>query len=274
MPDGGELPKRGSIHPDHEELTRELRSWFTSSAPEIGYQVRHLWFGYLSEPGGHMGGRLILDLDKSDQVRAAVGEATQACGGAKLTVWVDDRQRAANLDAALRDCGCQPGKATVHLALVGGPPRRTGPAELVVENVEESGLAQWAAVKLQCFGDTESVPAADRLEAELGIRRAEMALAQYRLARLHDEPVAVLAYYPGRDQLVFNLGTRLPYRHRGIAQAMLSGWVDAGIAEGCRSMIINADDPGRPAELYRRLGFVDEIYWYQSYVLHHQAPQA
>lgn len=31
--------------------------------------------------------------------------------------------------------------------------------------------------------------------------------------------------------------------------------------------MINATDGGRPAELYRRMGFVDEVYWYQAYEL-------
>ena len=77
----------------------------------------------------------------------------------------------------------------------------------------------------------------------------------------------MLAYYRGPDQLVFNLGTRVPYRHQGIAQAMLTRWADAGTASGCRSLMINATEGGRPAELYRKMGFVDEIYWYQRYEL-------
>ncbi len=92
-----------------------------------------------------------------------------------------------------------------------------------------------------------------------------MALTQLQLARLEGEPVGVLAGYVGNDQLVFNLGTRIPFRHRGIAQAILTHWVEQGANNNCRSLIINADDPGTPQELYRRIGFVDEIYWYQRY---------
>ncbi|HVX46123.1 MAG TPA: hypothetical protein VHC49_19690 [Mycobacteriales bacterium] len=85
------------------------------------------------------------------------------------------------------------------------------------------------------------------------------------MGRLDGAPVAALAHYRGSDQLVFNLATRVPYRHRGIAQAMLADWVAEGTAAGCRSLMINATEGGRPAELYGRLGFVDEIHWYQSY---------
>jgi ribosomal protein S18 acetylase RimI-like enzyme len=266
--DGGfERPPCASVHPDHDELTRELRRWFTTSAPEIGYRVEELWCGHLSELGGDMGARLLLGVATPDQVPAALDDARKVCGSQEITVWVDDRARAARLDEALRSCGCQPGTATTHLALVGPMADQRGPEHLVIENVGQAGLAEWATVKLQCFGDTESPPAQERLAIEIAVRQVELALADYKLGTIDGEPVAVLAYYRGSDQLVFNLGTRMPYRHRGIAQAMLAHWVDAGRADGCRSMIINAEEAGRPAALYRRLGFVDEIYWYRKYLL-------
>ena len=180
---------------------------------------------------------------------------------------MDDRERAARLDAALRRSGGRPGEATLHLALVGTVAAQAGPANLVVESVGETGLQEWARVKLQSFGDTESAPAAGRLASEVALRRSELALVDQQLGRLDGEPVAVLAYYRGPDQLVFNLGTRVPYRHRGIGQAMLARWADVGVASGCRSMIINAHEGGRPAALYRRLGFTDEVYWYRQYEL-------
>ena len=269
MPDDGGFERAAcaSVHPDHDELTRELRSWFTTSAPEIGYRVEELWCGHLSELGGDMGARLILGVVTPDQVPAALHDARKLCGSQEITVWVDDRARAGRLDESLRSCGCQPGTATTHLALVGPMADQRGPEHLVIENVGEAGLAEWATVKLQCFGDTESPPAQERLAIEIAVRRAELALADYELGTIEGEPMAVLAYYRGRDQLVFNLGTCMPYRHRGIAQTMLTHWVDAGRADGCRSMIINAEEHGRPAALYRRLGFVDEIYWYRKYLL-------
>jgi GNAT superfamily N-acetyltransferase len=255
------------IHADHDELVREVRSWFTTSAPEIGHRVEQLWCGYLSEPRDNMGARFILDVESPDQVHSAVGEAMGVSGAEEITVWVDDRARAARLDEALRDCGCQPGLATTHLALVGAMIGQSGPEHLAVEDVDEARLAEWATVKLQCFGDTEFPPAPERLATEIAVRHSESALADYQLGTIDGERVAILGYYRGKDQLVFNLGTRVPYRHRGIAQAMLAHWVDAARADGCRSMIINATDDGRPAALYRRLGFVDEIYWYQQYQL-------
>ncbi len=246
-------------------MAREVAGWFTASAPEIGYEASKLWYGYQSDlgPGGM---RVILRVGEPGQVPAALADAA-ASGAGTLTIWVDDRERAALLDGALRSAGCRPGDATTHLALVGPMTGRSEPGRLVVRSVDETGLPEWATVKLQSFGDTESAPAPGRLAEEVAVRRSEAALAECQLGLLGDERVAVLAYYHGPDQLVFNLGTRVPFRHRGIAQAMLAHWVDAGMAGGCRSLIINATDGGAPAALYRRIGFTDEIYWYRKYEL-------
>jgi GNAT superfamily N-acetyltransferase len=247
-------------------VAAEVRGWFRNSAPEIGYEVSAHWFGYHSDLGPAQA-RVILGVAEPGQVPAALADACAAAGDRGLTIWVDDRRRAGLLDAALRACGCHPDDATTHLALVGPMSGRAEPDELVVEGVDASGLEEWARVKVQCFDDTEAPPAPGRVAQEVANRRDEMDLAECQLGRLGGEPVAVMAYYRGRDQLVFNLGTRVPYRHRGIAQAMLGRWVDAGTASGCRSLIINATDGGRPAALYRRLGFTDEVYWYRKYEL-------
>lgn len=262
----GQTGRRPAAHPEHDAVAAEVSGWFTASEPEIGYEVTEHWYGYQSDLGSGQT-RVILRAGEPGQVPAALADATAASGAGTLTIWVDDRERAARLDGALRRAGCQPGDATTHLALVGPMTDRAGPEQLVTESVDESGLAAWATVKLQSFGDTESAPAPDRLAQEVAVRRAELALAECQLGLLNGERVAVLAYYRGRDQLVFNLGTRVPFRHRGIAQAMLAGWVDAGMADGCRSLIINATDGGAAAALYRRIGFTDEIHWYQKYEL-------
>ncbi len=253
-------------HPYHDAVAQEVSGWFTSSAPEIGYEVSEHWYGYQSDLGSGQT-RVILRVDEPGQVPAAVADAVAASPAGTLTIWVDDRERAARLDAALRRAGCRPAEPTTHLALVGPMTGTAGPEHLVIKSVDEAGLAAWATVKLQSFDDTESAPPPDRLAREVVARQGEIALAECQLGLLDGEHVAVIAYYRGRDQLVFNLGTRVPYRHRGIAQAMLAHWVDAGTADGCRSLIINATEGGAPATLYRRIGFTDEIYWYQRYEL-------
>ena len=260
---GGEVPTQR--HPSHDALHRELRSWFTNSSPEINYEITQHWYGYLSNPEGPIGPRLILSIDDPLRVATALHEARSCCGGRVLTVLVDDRERSALLDETLRVAGARPIKATTHLALVGSLRAESGPTNLQIETVDDEHLEEWAITKIKCFDDREEQPSRERIATEMSTRRAEVALAQLQLARLDGEPVGVLACYVGNDQLVFNLGTRIPFRHRGIAQAMLAHWVELGVTNHCRSLIINADDPGKPQELYRRIGFVDEIYWYQRY---------
>jgi GNAT superfamily N-acetyltransferase len=252
------------VHPDHDAVHLELRSWFTTSAPEIDYVVEEQWYGYLSGPSGSAGSRLILTIDDPDDAARALRDVRQRAGG-PVTVWVDDRARCQRLDRTLRDGGCRPVRSTTHLALVGELSARSGPASLTVHDVGPDGLEEWVVTKLKSFADTEATPTDEQVAREVAVRQPEMALARLQVARLGGDAVAALAYYFGADQLVFSLGTRIPFRQQGIAQQLLSRWVAAGRAEGCRSLLINADHLGAPEALYRRMGFVDEVYWYQRY---------
>ena len=252
-------------HRDHVELSRDLRGWFTCSNPEIDYEVKQHWYGYLSNPEGPIGTRLILNIDDPSRVATALFDAASLCAGQALAVWVDDRERWALLNEALQIAGCRPVKAMTHLALVGSLRVTSRLASLHIEDVGDEHLEEWAITKLKCFNDREEHPSRESIAAEMSTRRAEKALAQLRLARFDGEPVGMVAFYVGNDQLVFNLGTRTPFRHLGVAQEMLTRWVHEGVSQNCRSLIINADDPGMPQKLYRRMGFVDEIYWYQRY---------
>jgi GNAT superfamily N-acetyltransferase len=254
------------VHPEHDAVHLELRSWFTTSEPALGYVVTKHWYGHLSGSGGVLGARLILTVDDPGELAAALEDARSRTDG-PLTIWVDARERCRRLDRALQDAGCVPGNAVTHLALVGELAARPGPAGLTVHDVAPHDLEEWVVTKLRCWADAEETPSDGQIAREMAVRRPEMALARLQLARLGGEPVGVLAHYPGGDQLVFNLGTRVPYRHLGIAQQLLSGWVAAGRAAGCRSLMINAELPGRPEALYRRMGFVDEVYWCQRYEL-------
>lgn len=256
-----------SRHPEHDAVAAAVAGWFTTSAPEIDYRVTEAWYGYLCRFGALGSTRLILRLDEPSDVARALEEIAREHRGESLTLWVDDRERAARLDSALTAAGCEAKEATSHLALVGETSAPPPPPDLVVETVGETGLDRWSLVKIRSFEDSEAAPSPERLAAELAVRTTELPIARHWLASLGGEPVAVLAYYHGEDQLVFNLGTRLPFRHRGIARALLARFVSEGRTEGCRSLLINAHEGGKPAELYRRLGFVDEVYWYRRYVL-------
>lgn len=253
------------IHPEHDAVASEVATWYVGSTPEIGREVSEFWFGYHCNLSSDTA-RVILRIDEPDQVSAALRDARNLSGIRTVAIWVDDRHRAAKLNTGLQKYGCRLGDATTHLALVGSIKPAVAPENLIVEKVD-GVFTDWARIKLQAFDDSELPPLRDRLAREIAVRASERAIAEYQIGLLDGEKVAILAYYPGIDQMVFNLATRVPYRHRGIAQTMLARWANSGIARGSRSLMINATDGGRPAQLYRRMGFVDEIYWYQSYEL-------
>lgn len=254
-----------AMHPEHEVVSREVRSWYNSPAPQIGLDGGVHWFGFACMVGADRA-RVVLSIADPAEVPAALDAARAACAADSFMILVDDRDRAARLDAALREHGCSYDASTTFLALTGPMVSPApGPERLEVASIGNAELETWARVKLQSFADSEDAPAADAVTAEVAMRRVEQPLAEYQLGMLDGEPVAVLAHYPGADDLVFILGTRTPYRHLGIAQAMLAR--RAGAVAGGRSLVINASDGGAPAALYRRLGFTDEVYWYSKYEL-------
>ena len=258
----------GVRHPDHDAVSQELHRWYNSAVPEIGLDGTAHWFGFtcMTGPGR---ARIVLSISDPAQVPGALAAARDACPAGRYLVMVDDRDRAARLGPALRQHGCDYQESTTFLALTGPlTSPAPGPGDLEVVVIGNGQLETWARTKLQAFADSEDPPDPQALEAEIADRRAEQPLSEYQLARLDGQPAAVLAHYPGADDLVFILGTRTPYRHRGIAQALLARWAaSATTAAATRSLLINARDGGAPAALYRRLGFTDEVYWYSRYEL-------
>lgn len=214
-------------HPEHDAVSREVRSWYTTAVPEIGLDGAAYWFGFACMIGADRA-RVVLSIADPAEVPDALGDARSACAADSLTIMVDDRCRAARLDAALRAYGCAYDESTTYLALTGPMVSPApGPEQLEVAGIGIAELETWAQVKLQSFADSEDAPAADAVTAEVEVRRRELPLAEYQPGIVDGQPAAVLAHYPGTDDLVFILGTRTPYRHRGIARAMLARWASA-----------------------------------------------
>ncbi len=252
-------------HPEHDAVHDEVRSWYTTSAPEIGLSIVAEGFGFLSSDWSQRK-RLVLTVDFPDDVAPALAKAADFHRTIAFEVWVDDRARADRLTAALRASGWAPAHATSVLALVGTVHAAAGPDGLAVEDVGATAeLGEWANTKIRGFASDETLPTGEQLESEIAGRQAEWPVCRYQLARLGAEPVAILGHYTGGDQMVFNLATRLPFRHRGIAQSILAHWSEEAVEQAVRSRLINCDDGGLPQALYRRLGFTDEVYWYRRF---------
>jgi len=251
-------------HREHDAVSREVRSWYTAATPDLGISVVPTPYGYLTRSDRAPTKRLILTADAADQVPDALDAAMLAFDGAAFEVWVDERSRADRLAAALASADWEPVQDTVVLALVGPIRDAAGPDGLTVEEVvDDDGLRRWATTKIQGFADREEAPTEDEMRAEMSSRQSEWPVCRYLLGRLDGQDAAILGHYRGDDQMVFLLTTRMPFRHRGVARAMLERW-SLG-AEPVRSLLINGDDGGPAADLYRRLGFTDEVYWHRRY---------
>lgn len=264
-------------HADHDLVAAEVRSWYTDwpagssrqsgSTPDIGITTRTEPFGILRDGPGPAGRRLVLTVDDAGAVRAALDAAAAFYGTDAFDVWVDDRSRDRAVAPALEAGGFHAPHATVVLAHVGPIPAFEPPPGFDIGEVTDgAGLRRWAGVKLRGFADSEEEPAPTSLEAEVDGRRAEWPISRYELGVLGARPVAALAHYRASvDQMVFILATRLPYRRRGLARAMLSHWMRRARREEARSLLINCDENSAPEALYRRIGFVDDVYWHRLY---------
>ena len=100
------------------------------------------------------------------------------------------------------------------------------------------------------------------------MRRAELAgEGRFIFAWAGREPAAILGVYDGADRHIFLLARRLPFRNWGIARWLLAQAIADARTDGCRSVLINCDPDDTPIQLYRRIGFTDEVYWRQRYEL-------
>jgi len=163
--------------------------------------------------------------------------------------------------------GCCRETATVYLAHVGTPCRTPPVPGVTAAPVTAADVEEYAAAKLMAFSSKESRPSADEVRANAAIVAAEISgRGRFLITRCGTEAVAVIAWYEGPpDRFIFQVGTRKPFRRRGIASHLISGAAAEAAALGYRSTIINADADDTVVNLYHRLGFTDQVFWRQGY---------
>jgi GNAT superfamily N-acetyltransferase len=255
-------------HPQHDQLCAEVRSWYRASAPELGYRVVYRGFGFYGRQGGNPhSARIIIERPFPSEIAMLQADARKFFGDVEVDIWIDSPETDATLGPALLRAGCHLRGATTYLAHVGEPPSVKPLSNVSVEPVSAALLKEFATVKLKGFGNTEDQPSAERVALEVASRAAELrGSGRCLLARIGDEAVAIIGYYEGKDRLVFNLATRVPFRNTGVARLLLSTVLTDGYQRRCRSVIINTDPADTPINWYRRLGFTDEVYWHRSYL--------
>lgn len=237
-------------HRDHDAVAQALRARYLTPAPALGYDVEDRPYGALATRGDTRRAILDAEADASDLVALVDDDAT--------VVWVEDRDRAERLAPALAEVGYEAGPATTYVALVGDV-RASVPATLVLRPARDVG--DFARRKLTYFADG-TLPSEEDLARELATRESERDLADFYVVEVAGDVTAILAAYRGQDATAYLLATDPSRRSRGVGSGALAAWVASTSA---RSHVINALDGGRPAELYRRLGFTDEVYWYRRF---------
>ena len=185
-----------------------------------------------------------------------------------VNIWIEDRKPDATLGPALITAGVSADKANIHLAHVGSRPERFQLPGTTVEQVTADTLMDYVVVKLKGFANSEDAPTVEEVEKELAVRQSELAsMGRFFIARVGDEPAAILGYYDGSDRLIFNLcKPRTPFLDERYRKTSCCAQVVAdSYDQGCRSVVINTDPDDTPVQWYRRLGFTDEVYWRRSY---------
>ena len=254
-------------HPEHDRIAEEVRGWYRKPYPEMGYSVEQRPFGWYARntAGSGMARVEVAEISAGD-VAALVADARDYFGGATVTLHIDDRGLDSELQPALLAAGCQREQSTIYLAHVGELPDASAAQEIEVVMCDEALLEEHAIAKLKGFADSEQYPARAEVVEEMALRKAELAgNGRFAIARIGAKAASTIGWYTNDDAFIFDLATRVPYRHRGIATALLRYVLEREYLGGARSIVINADEDGRPAELYRRLGFTDEVYWRQQY---------
>jgi GNAT superfamily N-acetyltransferase len=256
-------------YPEHDRIAAFIRSGSTQSFPAMGYHVERRRFGHYQRHDAGFGSVLV-EGARPEDVPALLADVRDVYGDCPVGIYTEGAEMDAALGPALVAAGCERGAIQVHLAYVGAPPELRSVAGVTVERTDEAGAEEWSRVKLRGFADSEVEPSPERVRFETALRRAEMAgEGRFSLARTTDgEPAAVIGCYEAaEDTIIFLLATRLPYRNRGIARWLLAHAIAEADARGHRSVTIGCDPDDTPIQLYRRLGFTDEVHRNRRYDL-------
>lgn len=247
-------------------MVSEVPGWYTVSAPHLGHAVERRRYGFYSRSCGARINRVTVAGLAAADVDVFVQDLREYFGGIPVRIVVDDLAVDREIGASLLDAGCTTNHSLVYLAHVGAVPEPPAVPGLAVEPVTEETLREFVTVRIKGFADSEAGPSAAQIEEETARRRAARAADSHLfIARIDGAAAAVVGWRAGRDRFIFQLATRLPFRGRGIATALLCRILADAYARGCASVVINTDPDGLAIHLYRRLGFVDEVCRQQRY---------
>jgi len=233
----------------------------------MGFHVQQRRFGFYQRQKDTGRVRATLRYLPADDIPTFLEDLREYSGEEEVTFHVDDRELDKRLGPVLLESRCTPDVAEVFLAHTGEMPTPASePGNVTVEAVTEDTIEEAMRTERKGFADSEAEPDPEVLWRRLTLRRAEMGgQGRFLVARVAGEPASVVAFYEGEDRYVHHLATRVPFRRRGLASRLLEDVLAGALERPCRSTIISAAENGRPADLYRSLGFTDEVYWRREY---------
>ena len=257
-------------HPAHDDLVQEVRSWYIHDYPDLGKVVARRQFGYYSrnQQTNYCDIHIVEPFDPAE-ASAFLADVNAFYGQRRVHIFTHAQPVDRRLSNALEQAGCTRGSAKLYLAHVNtglSPEADLGPGR--IEPVTRRNLLDYTITKLKAFADSEAEPDQAAVEANMATRRADLnADGAFLIARVGDEAAAIIGWYEGADRYIFNLATRTPFRNQGIARQLLSRVVADTYTLGKRSLLIATDPADTPVQFYRRMGFVDEIYWMGTWFL-------
>jgi ribosomal protein S18 acetylase RimI-like enzyme len=240
----------------------------------MGHHVEERRFGlYSRNVHSPRGGQMRVHTLQPEEVPRLIADVRDYYGHTAVSICMDDRRLDAELGPALAAAGCSKGGDETFLAHVGPPSEAPRVEGLEFVPVDESTVRDYVIVKRKGFASSETEPDEGEVKDEMALRVAEMGGdGRFLVGRLKGEAAGVIGWYEGRDRFIFQLATRVPFRRRGIARALLCHAIADAYARSCRSVIISGDAEGTPVRLYRSLGFTDEVYWRRQYTLGPASP--
>lgn len=258
-------------HPQHDAVAASLRAAYEEPYEPMGWATERRQFGIYRRNTKAATYPSVIVRDASPQdVPAFLRDVRKYYGDSTLParIMIDDRDLDEILAPDLVAAGLRADERTLFLAHAGDIPAEREAPGVRVEVVPRGGLFEYEDTRWKAFENSEAAPPPETLAWRVDLRRAEMdGGANYWLARADGQPAAVMGWYEGEDRMIFSLGTRLPFRNRGIARLMLTRLLTESRDAGTRAVIISADENDTPVRLYRRLGFTDELYWRATYEL-------
>ncbi len=258
-------------HPHHDAVAAALRTAYAQPHPGMGWATEERRFGVYRRnvKAATYPAVLLRDVSPADAPALLADVRSYFAGSRRAArIMIENREADAALGPALQAAGLELDERTSFLTHVGPAPAAADLPGLSIEPVADDGLREFEDTRVRGFANADGPRPPEDLDWRVDLRRAEMAGgARYWLARIDGEAAGALSWYDRRDRLIFSLATRVPYRNRGIARHLLCRLLSESQREGARSVVINADEADTPIDLYRRLGFTDEVYWRATYEL-------